>query len=98
VNGERPRVSRSRYADEMMPIHLNHAGIDEALPRVSTGLRKYEWLQAELYRRDVSRDREYQTRFNGFYRVRRNTKWQHAFYRILEQGKSNQPCLSGSCQ
>jgi hypothetical protein len=58
-------------------------------------LRKYQWLQAELHRRDVSRDHAYQARFNGFYRVRRNPAWQRAFYGLLEQGKSSQASLLG---
>ena len=78
-----------------MHFELNKAEIDEALPRVASGLRKYVWLQSELPRRDVSHDREFQTRFNGFYRVRRNPEWRQAFYRILEGGKSTPPSLSG---
>ena len=68
----------------MTHIELDREGIDQALPRVLAGLQKYGWLQTELRRRDVSRDREYQKRFNGFYRVRRNAQWQQAFYTMLE--------------
>jgi hypothetical protein len=71
-----------------MDIQLDRRSIDQALPRVSPGLQKYTWLQAELHGRDVSSDREYQIRFNGFYRVRRNITWQGAFFKILERGKT----------
>ncbi|MBI5672791.1 MAG: hypothetical protein HZC50_05960 [Nitrospirae bacterium] len=68
-------------------MNLTEDQIEEALPRVSAGLAKYTWLQAELRSRDVSRDSEYQKRFGGFYRVRRNLAWRNAFFQILEQGK-----------
>ena len=69
-------------------LHLNQDQIDAALPRVAVGLKKYGWLQTELAARDVSRDREFQTRFGGFYRVRRNAQWRSAFFEILEDAKS----------
>ena len=48
--------------------------IEVAVGRIGVGLRKYLWLQAEVGRRDVSRDATFQTRFNGFYRVRRDAE------------------------
>ena len=77
-----------------MTIRLNEAAINRILPRVAGGLRKYIWLQAELRRRDVSGDREYQKCFNSFYRVRRDSTWQRFFYRILERAKSDRSSLS----
>lgn len=69
-------------------LNLTKAQIDAALPRISVGLAKYTWLQSELPGRDVSRDIEYQKRFGGFYRVRRNAAWRNAYFQILEQAKS----------
>jgi hypothetical protein len=77
----------------MNQIPLDQDGIDRGLPLVANGLRKYTWLQAELHRRDVSHDREYQKRFNGFYRVRRSAEWQRTFYDLLEAGKLRHPRL-----
>jgi hypothetical protein len=71
----------------MMRIQLNREEIERALPRVKNGLAKYLWLQRELRDRDVSRDGEYQTKFNGFYRVRRDLPWRHEFFAILEDVK-----------
>jgi hypothetical protein len=51
-------------------------------------LEKYCWLQAALSTTDVAHDRAFQTRFNGFYRVRRSADWQSAFYTLLQQEKS----------
>ena len=61
--------------------------IEVAVGRIGVGLRKYLWLQAEVGRRDVSRDATFQTRFNGFYRVRRDAEWRGKFYRLMEDAK-----------
>jgi hypothetical protein len=77
----------------MLRFPLNLASIDAALPAVAPGLAKYLWLQANLRGCDVSHSREYQRRFNGFYRVRRDAGWQRAFYELLEAGKASPPSL-----
>lgn len=70
-------------------IRLDDALVARALPKVAPGLEKYRWLQAELQARDVARDREFQRRFNAFYRVRRNEAWRDAFYELFEREKSD---------
>lgn len=69
-------------------IRLNEEVIELALPLISEGLEKYCWLQAALATTDVAHDRRFQTKFNGFYRVRRNATWQSTFYTVLQQAKS----------
>ena len=69
-------------------VNLTKAQIAAALPRVEVGLEKYTWLQTELQGRVVSCDSEYQKRFGGFYRVRRNSAWRSAYFHILEDAKS----------
>jgi hypothetical protein len=59
-----------------------------ALPLLAKDLEKYCWLQATLATTNVAHDREFRTRFNGFYRVRRNPAWQSVFYRLLQENKS----------
>lgn len=71
----------------MTRIGLDRRAIDMALPRVANGLTKYLWLQQELHDRDVARNREYQTRFSGFYRVRRNSAWRQVSFGMLEDIK-----------
>lgn len=66
---------------------LTELQIADALPRVAVGLNKYIWLQAQFLKRDVARDTEYQRRFAGFYRVRRNATWRNAYFKILERAK-----------
>lgn len=68
-------------------IQLDDSTIERAIPRVATGLEKYCWLQDALATTDVSGDLQFQTRFNAFYRVRRNSAWRAAFYRLLERDK-----------
>jgi hypothetical protein len=78
----RPELSRANA------IHLDEAAIESALPLAAAGLKKYCWLQAALATTDVAHDREFQIRFNAFYRVRRSPTWQSAFYGLLQQNKS----------
>ena len=76
-------------------IQLDKAAIEQALPLVSVGLEKYCWLQAALATTDVAHDRAFQTRFNGFYRVRRSVEWQSAFYTLLQKGKWKPQSFAG---
>jgi hypothetical protein len=78
-------------------IRLDKPAIDHALPLVAVGLGKYCRLQAVLATKgvDVSRDRGFQTAFNGFYRVRRGAEWQFAFYSLLEQQRSAPTSFAG---
>ncbi len=63
--------------------------MDRALRDMAPAVDTYCWLQSTLAITDVANDYEFQTRFNGFYRVRgRNAAWRSAFYRILEEQKS----------
>lgn len=68
-------------------INLTKDQIDQALTRVEDGLKKYSILQNNLHNIDVSKSRDFQRRFNHFYRVRRNSDWQFEFYRLLEDKK-----------
>lgn len=55
----------------------------------SLSLDKYNYLMNKLYDCDISKDKDFQTKFNAFYRVRRNKKWREVFYSYFEQNKSN---------
>lgn len=52
-------------------------------------LDQYEYLKEKLYKCNVSKDKEFQTKFNAFYRVRRDEKWRKTFYTYFEQIKNN---------
>lgn len=66
---------------------LTEKDIVAAVGRIGVGLKKYMWLQAEVGRRDVSRDATFQRRFNGFYRVRRDADWREKYFRLMEESK-----------
>ena len=51
------------------------------------GVEKYAEIIKTFSLVNVTADKEFQRKFNGFYRVRRNTEWQNAFYDIMERGK-----------
>ncbi len=91
---ERTEVGKRHSLEARLRTLLTPDRIDRALPHVARGLEKYWWLQSELHRCDVAIDREYQRRFVGFYRVRRNAPWREAFFRLLESGKSKPPTIN----
>jgi len=74
-------------------ISLDRARVMAVLPKVETGLGKYMWLQHYLHEVDVSSDAEFQRRFAGFYRVRRNATWRRAFFDLLEDVKRSRPAF-----
>ncbi len=71
-------------------INLEKQQIKKTLPKVKDGLEKYLWLQREVSLRNVSTDREFQKKFNAFYRVRRGGDWQKVFYGLLENSKDKE--------
>ncbi len=75
-------------------IELTNEQIDNALPRIEDGLLKYLDLQKELKNVDVSRNRDFQRRFNHFYKVRRNADWQTQYYKLLEEYKNSHATFS----
>lgn len=70
-----------------MMLTLTIQQIEQALPKVQPGLTKYCWLQEHLDKFDVAVSREFQKRYNGFYRVRRSVLWQAPYFALLESAK-----------
>lgn len=68
-------------------IELTTDQIDRTLPRIEGGLKQYVSLQETLQKTDVSKNREFQKKFNHYYRVRRNTKWQSQYYALMQDSK-----------
>lgn len=52
-------------------------------------LDKYNYIKDNIYKCDVSKDKEFQTRFNAFYRVRRDNQWREIFYKYFEKIKND---------
>lgn len=69
-------------------ITLTETQIEEALPRIDKGLRSYCWLQNNFINCNVSIDREFQSRYNAFYRVRRNAQWRKKYFSLMESTKT----------
>ena len=62
-----------------------------SLPRIKNGLKKYLILQDALYTCDVSRDRDFQRTYNGFYRMRqRKPEFYHLYYGYMEKHKQSE--------
>ena len=52
-------------------------------------LDDYNYIKENLYLCDVSKNLEFQKKFNTFYRVRRNEEWRKKFYDFFEKNKNN---------
>jgi hypothetical protein len=71
-----------------MNVLSDESAVRATLPWVARGLDKYIWIQSHVRMRDVSIDREFQRRFAGFYRVRRNATWRTSYFQLLEAAKA----------
>lgn len=52
-------------------------------------LDKYYSIQESFLNLNVSENRNFQKKFNWFYRVRRWLEWQKSFYELFEESKNN---------
>jgi hypothetical protein len=74
-----------------MTITLTRKQIDAALPKVEQGLGQYLWLQGKIAGQNAfHQDTEFRRKYNHFYRMRRGTAWQDAFYGLMERAKREQ--------
>lgn len=55
----------------------------------SIGLNKYLKIMDMFNKVNVSKNIEFQTLFNGYYRVRRNQSWRYIYYDFFEKNKNN---------
>ena len=59
--------------------------------KIGVGLKKYQWIMQTFKKVDVSTNREFQKRFNHFYRIRQRTPdFYLAFYQKLEDSKNGE--------
>jgi hypothetical protein len=68
-------------------IQISKKQIDSALPKVTVGLEKYLYLQSSYKNVNIAKDVDWQTRFNGFYKIRRNKEWRDKYYLFFENHK-----------
>ncbi len=71
--------------DKIIKTDLKTLFSDETKKR---GIKKYADILHTFPTIDASSDKEFQKKFNGFYRVRRNAEWQKVYYSIMEKGKT----------
>ena len=64
-----------------------HKVIEDRLA-ASFGLEQYGYIISQWKNVDVSTDEAFQTKFNGYYRVRRNAEWREYYYALFQRGKS----------
>ena len=58
------------------------------LPEIHIGLKKYINIMNALYTCDVPQDTEFQRKYKGFYRVRRNSEFCKLYFEYMEQHKA----------
>jgi hypothetical protein len=75
-----------------MPIHIRNftdGEVETAITNVRDGLRKYIEIMDWFPNTNVSEDQAFQTRFKGFYRIRRNDKFCNVYFSLLESYKTD---------
>lgn len=60
----------------------------EAALESAFGLKEYEYIMKNHKNTDISKDLEFQRRYNYFYGVRRNAEWRENYYQIFESNKA----------
>ena len=60
------------------------------MEKIEAGLKKYCYIMEHLYMVDISKDRDFQRAYNGFYRLRqRSADFYACYYGYLERQKNN---------
>lgn len=63
--------------------------VELAIEKAGTGLEKYLYIMSMLNHVDVSRDLEFRTKYNGFYRMRqRKAEFYKEYFKYLESNKN----------
>lgn len=70
---------------------MDFAKVNEALIKIEPGLFKYLYIMERFHKTDVSKDLEFQKRFNGFYRIRqRKPEFYNEFYNFMKEHKDKE--------
>ena len=69
--------------------------IRKAIERARKGIGQYLEIKGLFLDTDVSRDKNFQRRFNGFYRIRqRSPEWYEGYYWYMQSQKGRTPTFS----
>ena len=74
----------------MILTHIEVATIRETMSGKTTNLRTYLKLMEWARGCDVTQDMAFQTKYRGFYRVRRNDAWSRPYFDFMESYKTAQ--------
>jgi len=70
-------------------ITYSSSNVDWA--KLADGLNKYDLIMSEVFNVDVSKDKSFQRKFNGFYKIRQRPKdFYTTLYKFLEKNKHSQ--------
>jgi len=65
------------------------SSVQSALINIKPGLEKYQYIMGMLHKSDLSKDIEFQMKYKGFYRVRRNDEFCQIYFEYMEQHKKD---------
>ena len=68
--------------------------ISLSIDRARNGIRSYLDLMDTLYTVDVSKDTTFQTKYKGFYKVRRNDAWCRVYFGLMQESKGRSVTFS----
>lgn len=71
-------------------MKINPNKVIEDRLAASFGLEQHGYIISQWKNVDVSADEDFQTKFNGYYRVRRNAEWRECYYALFQRGKSEE--------
>lgn len=75
-------------------MQINVKEILEKRLAESLGLDKYRYIMDHVLEVDISKDKDFQRVFNGFYIVRRNEEWREIYYDYFERMKDKEVSFS----
>jgi hypothetical protein len=65
------------------------ADIESALEQLSA-VGNYRIIMEMLHKVDVSQDEDFQRRYNGFYKLRRDETFRNVYYKYMQENKKNE--------
>ncbi|MDF2567691.1 MAG: hypothetical protein K0R90_1147 [Oscillospiraceae bacterium] len=68
---------------------LSKEKAEETLPKIQKGLNQYQEIMKMFRVSDVPTDNTFQRKFNGFYRLRRNSEFRKSYYTYLYNNRNS---------
>lgn len=66
--------------------------VAKSLDMLERDIPKYLWLQGRFAEKtNLSKDADFQRKFNGYYRVRRNENWRNSYFNLMENLRYTSP-------